>query len=156
MIVADTGALIALADRNDSQHDLIVRLYDEHAAEWILPWAILPEIDYLLGAHLGTAAQDAFEEDLAHGAYAVEWGNDEDLVEAAAIGRQYRALRLGLVDTVVMAIAVRRRARAIVTLDERHFGAVTLPGGPALWPRDLLTPPGVRLAGAGRASRKRR
>ena len=36
-----------------------------------------------------------------------------------------------------MAIAERLGARAIVTLDERDFGAVTLAGEPALWPRDL-------------------
>ena len=35
---------------------------------------------------------------------------------------------------VVMAIAERLGARAIVTLDERDFGAVTLAGEPALWP----------------------
>ena len=34
-------------------------------------------------------------------------------------------------------VAERLEARAIVTLDLRDFGAVTLKGQPALWPRDL-------------------
>ena len=137
MIVADTGAMIALIDRKDPHHRTIAAAYDAHADEWVLPWAILPEIDYLLGAHVGVAAQDAFFEDLADAAYAVEWGTDEDLDAALRISRQYRALRLGLVDALVMAVAARHRATAIVTLDVRHFAAVKIPGAPQLWPRDL-------------------
>ncbi len=34
------------------------------------PWAILPEVDYLLGAHLGSAARAAFLADLSEGAIA--------------------------------------------------------------------------------------
>ena len=36
-----------------------------------------------------------------------------------------------------MAVAERLEARAIVTLDLRDFGAVTLKGSPEIWPRDL-------------------
>jgi hypothetical protein len=37
----------------------------------------------------------------------------------------------------VMAVAERRRAAAIATLDLRHFGAVTLRSRPHLLPRDI-------------------
>ena len=137
MIVADTGAMIALIDRHDAHHQTIVKAYEAHADEWVLPWATLPEIDYLLGAHVGAAAQKAFLADLSEGAYAVEWGREEDLHDAVRITRQYKALRIGLVDAVVMALAARRRAFAIATLDLRHFGAVKIAGSPQLWPRDL-------------------
>jgi predicted nucleic acid-binding protein len=137
MIVADTGAMIALVDRADRHHRALAAAYEAHADDWLLPWAILPEVDYLLGAHIGAAAQEAFLIDLSEGAYAVEWGVEHDLDDALRITRQYKALRLGLVDSVVMAIAARRRATAIATLDVRHFGAVRLPGAPQLWPRDL-------------------
>jgi predicted nucleic acid-binding protein len=50
--------------------------------------------------------------------------------------RQTSALRLGLVDAVVMAVAERLRAEAIATLDLRHFGAVKIAGAPRLLPRD--------------------
>jgi hypothetical protein len=46
-----------------------------------------------------------------------------------------------LVDSVVMAIAERRKAEAIATLDLGHFAAVTLRNRPHLLPRDLPTPP---------------
>lgn len=137
MIVADTGAMIALVDRKDPHHRAMVAAYDAHANEWVLPWAVLPEIDYLLGAHVGAAAQDAFLADLSDAAYVIEWGRDADLDHALRITRQYKALHLGLVDAVVMAVAARHRARAIATLDVRHFGAVKITGAPQLWPRDL-------------------
>lgn len=136
MIVADTGAMIALIDRKDRHHRVIRDAYDTHG-DWLLPWAILPEVDYLLGAHVGGAAQDAFLSDISEGAYAVAWGEEDDVDEALRITRQYKSLKLGLVDAVVIAVAARRRATAIVTLDVRHFGAVKIPGAPQLWPRDL-------------------
>ena len=137
MIVADTGAIVALVDADDRHHAVLRRLFEQEADSWVLPWAVLPEIDYLLGEHVGTRAQVSFTQDLASGAWAVEWGEPADLVRAEEIARRHRALRLGLVDAVVMAVAERRKAHAIATLDLRHFGAVTLRGRPRLLPRDL-------------------
>lgn len=139
MIIVDTGAMIALIDRKDPHHQTMVAAYEAHAHEWVLPWAILPEIDYLLGAHVSAASQDAFLADLSDAGYAVEWGEEADLDDALRITRQYKALRLGLVDAIVMAVAARHRAAAIATLDVRHFGAVKLAGSPQIWPRDLAT-----------------
>jgi predicted nucleic acid-binding protein len=136
VIIADTGAIIALVDRDDRHHQTMRALFNETGDDWRLPWAILPEVDYLLAAHVGDRAQAAFLADVAEGAYTVLWGGDEDLERAQGLIRRYRSLRMGLVDAVVMAAAVRTRAAAIATLDVRHFGAVKLPGSPRLLPRD--------------------
>ena len=135
MIVADTGALIALFDRSDRHHDAVRRLYEDNPDRWVLPWAILPEVDYLTAIHLGSRAQDLWLTDLASGAFSVEWGRPEDLASAERTCRRYRALRIGLVDAVVMAVAERLRASAIATLDLKHFGAITIKGRPRLLPR---------------------
>ena len=137
MIVADTGAIVALLDKSDRHHRALIERYREDSGRWVLPWAILPEVDYLVGSYLGSRAEEAFLSDLADGAFQVEWGRDADLARAHALARQYRDLEMGLVDGVVIAIAERLRAEAIVTLDLRHFGAVSIKGSPALWPRDL-------------------
>ena len=86
---------------------------------------------------IGPAVAQAFRFDLADDLYTVEWGGRSDLQRALELHRTYRDLALGLVDGVVMALAERLEARAIVTLDMRDFGAVTLRGRPQLWPRDL-------------------
>lgn len=136
MIVADTGAMLALIDADDRHHETMVALFEADPLGWVLPWAILPELDYLLLEHVGIGAARAFLTDLAEGGYLVDWGDEDDLERAAELNAQYSALRLGLTDAVVMAVAERLRARGIATLDLRDFGAVTLRGAPRLLPRD--------------------
>ncbi|MGH9202226.1 MAG: type II toxin-antitoxin system VapC family toxin [Vicinamibacterales bacterium] len=136
MIVVDTGAMLALLDADEDFHGDIRELYEENPDAWILPSAILPEVDYLVGAHLGVKAQDALIADLADGRFSVEWGRDEDLTAARRVCTRYRALRLGLVDAIVIATAERLRASAVATLDLRHFAAVSIKGNPRLLPRD--------------------
>lgn len=136
MIVADTGAILALLDNGDRHHAAVREIYEDRPDVWILPWAILPEVDYLVASELGASAQDAFMADLANGAFIVEYGKDADITRAHAISRKYRSLNLGLVDTVVIATAERLRADAIATLDLRHFAAVKIAGAPRLLPRD--------------------
>lgn len=137
MIVADTGAIVALIDRSDRHHRAMRKLYEHDPAAWLLPWAILPEVDYLVGAHVGVRAQEAFLADLADGAFAVSWGDEADLDQARGVSERYPKLRMGLVDAVVIATAIRVKAHAIATLDLRHFAAVAIPGSPKLVPRDL-------------------
>lgn len=137
MIVADTGALVALIDADDRHHGSLRALFEEDPDAWVVPWAVLPEVDYLLATRVGRRAQQAFLADLAEGAYHVEWGRLEDLERARELDARHRSLGLGLVDAAVIALAERLGAGAIATLDLRHFGAVEIGGGPRLLPRDL-------------------
>ena len=137
MIVADTGAVIALIDSDDRHHATLRSAFEAEPDRWVLPWAILPEVDYLASSRLGAAAAGMFRADLADGLFTVEWDGGSDLQRAVELDAHYADLSLGLVDTVVMAIAERLNARAIATLDLRDFGSVELDGRPALWPRDL-------------------
>ena len=137
MIVADTGAIVALIGADDRHHAKLRRLYEADPDSWVLPWAILPEVDYLASSHIGTRAQEAFFEDLTSGAFFVAWGDDDELKRAQRLCTRYSSLKLGLVDAVVMTLAERSKAEAIATLDLRHFAAVSIRGAPRLYPRDL-------------------
>jgi len=128
---------VALVDADDRHHGALRRLYEDDPDAWVVPWAVLPEVDYLLAEHVGPKARDAFLSDLRDGVWAVEWGDDLDLVRAAELHRRYRALAVGLVDGVVISVAERLGAEAIATLDLRHFGVVAIAGKPKLLPRDL-------------------
>jgi predicted nucleic acid-binding protein len=139
VLVADTGALVALLDRDDTHHRATRALFAADPEAWILPWAILPEVDYLVFTRLGERVHRVWLDDLARGAFAVEWGKTEDLTFAHALIRQYGSLDMGLVDAVVMVIAERLGAD-IVTVDLRHFGAVRLKHAPRLLPRDTPGP----------------
>lgn len=137
MIVADTSALIALMDADDRHHEALRDLYEADPDAWILPWSILPEVDYLLLTRAGAAAELAFLRDLADGRWFVEWGRLGDVLRARELAEKHKTLGLGLVDATVIAAAERLKAAAIATLDVRHFGAVKIAGAPKLYPRDL-------------------
>lgn len=134
MIVADTSAMVALIDRSEAAHEPMLALYRNDPDAWTVPWAILPEVAYLIGSHGHAGIEQSFLDDIAAERFQVDWGQPGDLRRAADLNRQYGSLKLGLVDTVVMAIAERLRAPAIATLDRRHFGAVSLRGAPTLVP----------------------
>lgn len=136
MIIVDTGAMLALLDASEDHHRVLRAIYEENPDGWIVPWAILPEVDYLTARHLGAKAREAFMADLADNGFSVEWGRDEDLASAHRIHVRHRSLQLGLVDALVIATAERLKAEAIATLDLRHFGAVAIKGAPRLLPRD--------------------
>ncbi|MGH9481523.1 MAG: type II toxin-antitoxin system VapC family toxin [Terriglobales bacterium] len=136
MVVVDTGALVALMDSSERAHAAVAKLYLRDPGAWIVPAAVLPEVDYILAQRIGAHAQRLWLADLADGRFAIEWGRGEDLTAACSLCLRYRSLQLGLVDALVMATAVRLQAAAIATLDLRHFGAVRLPHQPRLLPRD--------------------
>lgn len=139
MIVADTGAILALLDRHEANHGRMVALYEQDPDAWILPWAILPEVDYLVMRELGPAAAQAWLDDLATAAFTVEWGARGDLAAAQALAKRYASLAFGFVDAIVMTIAERLRAD-VATFDLRHFGPVRLAHAPKLLPRDDESP----------------
>jgi predicted nucleic acid-binding protein len=126
MIVADTGGIVALLNRNDVHHPRVRELYESESRSWILPWAVLPEVDYLAGSRLGTDVARAFAEDVRDRSFLVDEHVQRDLPRACELLERYAKLKLGLVDAVVMAQAERHRARVIVTTDARHFRAVRL------------------------------
>jgi hypothetical protein len=106
-----TGAIVALIDRDDAHHETLLALFKEDPHRWLLPWAILPEVDYLLASYVGVQTERAFVSDVASGSFRTDWGADEDLRRADALNLLYGDLKLGLVDTIVMAIAERTRSR---------------------------------------------
>ncbi len=131
MIVVDTGGLLALLNSQDRHHRAARRSFEDDGARWIIPWAVLPELDYLATMQMGDEVACAFGEDLRDGMFRVDAQVEKDLARAAELRKKYAALALGLVDTVVMAQAERHRAEAILTTDGRHFRAVKLAIAPA-------------------------
>jgi predicted nucleic acid-binding protein len=138
MIVADTGGILALLDRDDRHHESVRASFERDGGRWILPWAILAEVDYLADRRLGASVARAFAEDVRDGLFRVDANVTRDLPRAIALLERHADLRIGLVDAVVMAQAERHRAEVIVTLDARRFRAVrlALPKPPRLLPLD--------------------
>ena len=133
-ILADTGFLFALLDRDDDHHEEAAELLKSGRESVIVPAVVLPEVCYLAHKYLGAAVEASFLDGLLRGELALEWGQTEDLRRAVGILRSRPDF--GMVDATVMAVAERLRIRRIATFDRRHFGGFK----PALWPAFELLP----------------
>lgn len=123
-IVADTGALYALADADDRWHQRVVEWWRGNVVPILVPVTVLPEVTYLLATRIGPAAGEGFVRAVADGELITEPLEQEDVVRAADLLRQYADLPLGFVDATVAAMAERLGSRTLLTTDRRHFSVV--------------------------------
>lgn len=138
MIALDTSVVVAFMNRRDDDHERVVAWMETVGEEFLTTPLIVAEIDHLVSRGGGTNAALAFYEDLASGAYAVEWWA-EAVQETVATAKKYPDV--GLADASLVALAARLGTTRVATLDERHFRAVRPLTGEAafaLLPADTL------------------
>lgn len=122
MLIADTGPLVAAANRRDEAHRLAAALISSAGREVGIPDPVAVETDWALRAQVGPEAARAFWRALTDGEYRRIVLTDPLLARALEIDVRYAALDLGIVDASVMAVAEAQRA-AILTFDFTHFRA---------------------------------
>lgn len=140
MILLDTSGVLAALDQDEAAHgDAGAAL--KGADPRVLSPFVLAELDYLLARRVGTRAELAFLADVASGAYRLESFTAEDVQSAIDIIMRYRSLGLGLADASIMVLAERHDCSDVLTLDDRHFRAVTRAGGAPfrLLPADIVS-----------------
>ncbi len=131
IVVADTGPLLAAADRRDPAHDLAASLIVALGRDLLVPTPVINEVDHLLRARVGSRSARLFLDALATGAHRVGYLTAELLRRATGIDAQHADLDLGFADCCVMAIAEREDA-SILTFDFADFRAV--PSRRGSWP----------------------
>ena len=136
MILADTGALYALADRRDAWYERMRRYWEDNAEPWLVPVSVVTETAFLYARRLGPGAEADFVGSLAAGVFPVEVLESADYARAADLIRAYADLPLGFVDASIVAMAERLDVGTLVTTDRRHFTVVR----PAHVPRLRLAP----------------
>lgn len=126
MIVLDTSAIVALADKRDSGHGFAVEMSREHGPHLIIPCWLTAEATYMLGVRAGSAAVGKFLNSCIAGELLVEH-TQEDLERSLELTERYSDLPLDFVDASVIACALRNRA-PVLTLDRRDFSVVAKEG----------------------------
>jgi predicted nucleic acid-binding protein len=128
VILADTGAVFALLDRDDAWHARVAGFWERNAGEIQLPETILAEVTHLLATRIGPRAESLFIRALADGEFLLDpFLADDNLARVAELVRQYESVALGFVDASLVAAAERGLVTTLLTTDRRHF--------PAVWPR---------------------
>ena len=123
-ILTDTGPLYAMADADDEWHDRVRAFLEMGPHALIVPVTVLPEVCYLIGAHLGAAAETRFVRSVQSGEVKVEPLGKTDLTRTLAVMERYQDMHLGFVDASVVAVAERLKIREILTTDRRHFSII--------------------------------
>ena len=135
--VATAGAIYAVYDSSDAHHIDFVRLFQRTDLSILIPDLVLPEADFLIRRHLGVAAQADFLQGLAEGFFTVEPTTVTDWMQAARLIREHPALRLGLTEAAVVAVAERLNGQAVLTADDKRFRAFRTAKRLTLLPADL-------------------
>lgn len=122
--LVDTSFLFALTNRNDKSHAACAAVAQTLDVRPVVPLTVLPEVAYLLDAHLGHHVMQQFVQHITDPAWILETPNVDDLQRAAALLATYHDNRLDFVDATLIAIAERLNIRRVLTLDQRHFRVV--------------------------------
>jgi len=121
-VVADTGPLVAAANRRDPAHALAAALVAELGRNLVVPEPVLVEVDQLLRARAGVGSARSFLSAVVAGEHDVESLSPGLLRRAVELDGQFASLNLGLTDASVMAVA-ERYLNSILTFDFTHFRA---------------------------------
>jgi len=120
-VLLDTGIVYAYYDRTDSWHARARRLIESEQRGLILPAAVIPEVDWLLGQRLGAPSRLTFYEGITDGYYLVADLPRGAYPRVAELNRRFGDLDLGFVDAAVVALAEALGLSRIATSDRRHF-----------------------------------
>lgn len=120
--VADTGPLVAAANRRERAHGLAAALVGGLGRDLVVPLPVLVESEQLLRSQVGVRAARVFVRTVASGGHAVQFLTPGLLRRAVEIDERFGDLNLGFTDASVMAVAERYRL-PILTFDFDDFRA---------------------------------
>lgn len=123
LAVVDAGPLYAAADADDQDHDTSLNALSRTDLRLVVPAMVVAEATYFVGKRLGEVAESKFLRGIAE--LDIEGPSREDFEHMAQLARRYADFPLGGTDASVIALAERLDASTIVTLDRRHFAAVS-------------------------------
>ncbi len=119
-VIADTGFVVALANRSDSKHQAVKAVYIERQMI-LLPQTVLAEVAYLIGRESGIGTVASFLKGLPVSRFSLIALVEQVILRVAEILNQYADSRVDFVDATVMAVAERLNIVTVLTLDRRDF-----------------------------------
>ena len=124
MIIADTGALVALLAQKQPQHLPVRNYLGSYRGQILIPSIVLGEVSHFLQKLVTPHVEAGFLRTLWLGQNAVVDPLEADYLRAADLVEQYADFPHGTVDATIVAIAERLDVATLLTLDRRHFGAI--------------------------------
>ena len=128
MILVDTSAILAAYAVDEPRHAECARALTDAPGPLMLSPFVLAEADYMIQKFAGTDRELEFLEEVSRGVYELPPLDSVDIDFARQIMSRYRELEIGLTDASIVVLAARYDCWNVLTLDERHFRALRVPG----------------------------
>jgi predicted nucleic acid-binding protein len=123
VILVDTGAFYALADRSDRNHATAVECLKSIDEELATHPLIVAETWYMLENRLGRSVARRFADQIALRRIELLAVEADDVTAALVVEQRYRDLAIGLTDAISLAVCERERITSVFTFDRKDFGS---------------------------------
>ena len=123
MILVDTGAWLALADRGDAYHARCREFFRHNREPLMTTYPVLVECVHLMFSRIGVAKTLGWVEALGTKGVGVFVMGADHLPRLTALMRQYADLPMDLADASIVLLAEENGEGRIVSTDERDFHA---------------------------------
>ena len=123
-LLLDTGAFVALVDRDETAHDLCVSALESWRGPVVTTEAVLTETLYLVGPRW--QPQKTCLEFLLRGAFQLVPSSRESLKRVAAHMEKYRNVPMDFADGTLVALGEELETDWVFTLDRRGFSTYRL------------------------------
>ncbi len=123
-VLVDTGFLYAMADLDDAWHEPVKAFLENITDSLVIPVTVLPEICYLLNAHLNQESERKLIASIIQGELRIENLIAEDYRRSLQLLESYPNVNIGFVDASMVAISERLKINRILTTDRKHFSII--------------------------------
>ena len=124
--VIDTGAILALVDRDDDWHEACLDAYNHNRLPWLTTEAVLTEAFYLVRRNLRD--DRGVWTLLRSGAIRMSAVTDSELPQIEALMAQYAHRPMDFADATLVHLASRESLSTVLTIDQDDFETYRLPG----------------------------
>ena len=121
----DTGAILALVDKDDEAHESCVEAYQHHRLPWLTTEAVLTEAFHLVRRNL--RSDRPIWTLLRSGAIVMSTIANEELPQIHALMSQYSDRPMDFADATLVHLAAREHLSLVFTIDRDDFSTYRLP-----------------------------
>lgn len=121
----DTGAILALVDRDDEAHESCVEAYQHHRLPWLTTEAVLTEAFHLVRRNL--RSDSSIWTLLRSGAIVMSSIAGKELPQIYSLMSQYADRPMDFADATLVHLAAREHLSLIFTIDCDDFSTYRLP-----------------------------
>ena len=118
-ILVDAGPLIALFDRDDKYHAIVISFLHKYKGRFITTWAVITEVSHMLS--FSADVQIAFLEWLRRDALDIVSLEKNHLHRIIELSKKYSDVPMDLADSSLLVVSEMSGIKEIMTIDSDYY-----------------------------------